>query len=370
MLKSDSQKELRQTNQMLQELLQASPLATIVLDPEGTVQLWSPGAERIFGWQEKEVLGCVFPAIPDDKLEEFRTTFHNILQGKSILGMETRFMKKEGGPFEVSLWGVPLSDAPGNRKCLILVDDITEKRKMEEEILKVQKLESIGVLAGGVADDFNNVLTSILGNISLAKQSVNLPKNLRIRLDEAEKATLRATHLAQQLLTFTKVGCPLKKMTSIGDLVKESAGFALRGSNVSYEYSLQSDLWAAEIDEGQISQVIHNLVFNARQAMPTGGTLHIKVENILLENEKMTGLKEGPYIRISVRDFGIGMTKENILKVFDPNFTTQQKGNGLRFATACSLVKRNEGVILVESELDKEITLFIYLPAIPAKAIP
>ncbi len=354
------------THQMFERLIQANPLATMIIDGEGTVKMWSPAAERIFGWKEKEVVGCFLPVVPDDQRKEFLKNIQSVIQGKRIMGLEVQRQRKGGIPIEVSVWGVPLSDSDGNRQGLFMMADITEKRKMEEAILRVQKFESLGILAGGLAHDFNNIMTAVLGNISMAKLSINEPVKLRITIDEAEKAALRAINLAQQLLTFAKGGGPVKKVTSIGELVKESAGFALRGSNVRFEYTLQNDLWTVEIDEAQISQVIHNLVFNAQQASPAGGTLHVKVENIHIESKNKTGLKKGPYVRISVKEFGSGSSKENILKVFNPNYTTNQNGSGLRFASACSIVRRHGGTITMDT--DTGITLLIYLPAIPADA--
>jgi PAS domain S-box-containing protein len=359
---------LHQTNQMLKSLIQANPLATMILDREGMVRMWSPAAERIFGWKEKEVVGCFLPIVPDDQRNEFLKNILSVIEGKRVMGLEVQRQRKGGIPIEVSVWGVPLSDSDGNRQGLFVVADITEKREMEEAILRVQKLESLGILAGGLAHDFNNIMTAVLGNISMAKFLINEPGQLRITIDEAEKATLRAIHLAHQLLTFAKGGGPVKKVTSIGELVKESAGFALRGSNVRFEYTLHNDLWAVEIEEGQISQVIHNLVFNAQQAASAGGTLHIKVENVHVEDDNKTGLKKGHYVRIAIKDFGFGSSKENILKVFDPNYTANQNTSALRFASACSIARRHGGTITVETE--REITLFIYLPAIPPDVSP
>ena len=160
--------------------------------------------------------------------------------------------------------------------------DITEKRKMEEDVQKAHKLESIGILAGGIAHDFNNILTAILGNVSLAKISLNPEHEINALLTEAEKATLRARDLTQQLLTFSRGGAPIIRTAPVGELIKDSASFTMRGSKVRCEYRIPDDLWPVEIDEGQISQVISNLIINADQAMANGGVIKIHCKNTII----------------------------------------------------------------------------------------
>ncbi|RKY87781.1 hypothetical protein DRQ09_03920, partial [candidate division KSB1 bacterium] len=244
-----------------------------------------------------------------------------------------------------------------------ILRDITERKKIEEELLKAKKLESLGILAGGIAHDFNNILTAILGNISLAKLYVSSNEKVHKLLSKAEKASIRAQDLTKQLLTFSKGGAPIKKTANIVELIKDSASFALRGSNVKCNFSIPQNLWTADIDEGQISQVIYNLVINANQAMPNGGTINIKVENTILNNEYPLPLKEGKYIKISVEDNGIGIPEEHLQKIFDPYFTTKEKGSGLGLATCYSIIKRHGGLITVESKPGIGTIFYIYLPA-------
>jgi len=241
--------------------------------------------------------------------------------------------------------------------------DITERKKMEDERLKMEKLESIGVLAGGIAHDFNNILTAIIGNISLAKTSIKQGDEIFELLSEAEQACWKAQHLTQQLLTFSKGGSPVKKTASIEEIIKESAEFALRGSNVRCEFSVPEDLCLVEIDHGQISQVIHNLILNADQAMPQGGTIQIHAENTILETTTPLPLKPGSYIRMHIQDKGIGISDEHLSKIFDPYFTTKQKGSGLGLATVYSIVKKHDGHIEVNSQLGVGTEFVIYLPA-------
>jgi nitrogen-specific signal transduction histidine kinase/ActR/RegA family two-component response regulator len=243
--------------------------------------------------------------------------------------------------------------------------DITERKKIEEEHIKNEKLESLGLLAGGIAHDFNNILTAIMGNISLARASVDTQSLISRLLIEAEKASVRAKDLANQLLTFAKGGAPNKKSDTIFDILMESSEFVLRGSNVRANYIISNDLWPVEIDEGQISQVIQNLVINAQQAMPEGGTIEIRAKNVKItpEEEREPFLKAGDYIKIQIRDNGMGIPPAYIQKVFDPYFTTKNKGSGLGLSISYSIIKRHEGYITVVSELGKGTTFSIFLPA-------
>ncbi|HSQ78704.1 MAG TPA: ATP-binding protein, partial [Nitrospirota bacterium] len=248
--------------------------------------------------------------------------------------------------------------------------EIADREQMEEELLKAQKLESVSILAGGIAHDFNNLLSSILGNIGLAMLDIDPDHHAFKQLVGAEKASLRAQDLTRQLLTFSKGGAPVKKLTNIGELVKESASFALRGSRVNYEFSIDVDLKLVEVDEGQMSQVVHNLVINADHAMPEGGTIAIRCRNITDRAHGVLPLREEGYVCISVEDRGVGVPKEHLAKIFDPYFTTKQKGSGLGLATTYSIVKKHGGRITVESALGKGTTFHVYLPASRQTKLP
>lgn len=244
--------------------------------------------------------------------------------------------------------------------------DITEQLKIEEELTKAQKLESVGVLAGGIAHDFNNILTTIMGNVTLAKMYAGPSEKASSRLEEAEKACLRAKDLTHQLLTFSKGGAPIKKAASIADLVKESSSFALMGSNVRCKYDISQDLWPVEIDEGQLSQVINNLIINACQAMPHGGEIEIRLENaenVKFDNTDGGRSNNGRSVRLSIRDQGIGIPKESLIKIFDPYFTTKPGGSGLGLSMAYSIIKRHDGLITVDSKPGEGTIFYIDLPA-------
>ena len=244
------------------------------------------------------------------------------------------------------------------------IEDITERSKMQAEILRSQKLESVGVLAGGIAHDFNNILTVILGNTNLAAVHAKSNDKVCNILNNVEKACLRARDLTFQLLTFSKGGEPAKKITSVADLVKESVEIALKGSNVKPEVIIDPDLWTANVDEGQINQVINNLVINAQQAMPEGGILTIKARNINETKSKdIAMLNPGRYISILIKDRGVGIPKNLIPKIFDPYFTTKEKGSGLGLASSYSIIRNHGGIIKVKSEEKKGTTFYVYLAA-------
>ncbi|MDO9070574.1 MAG: PAS domain-containing protein, partial [Deltaproteobacteria bacterium] len=248
--------------------------------------------------------------------------------------------------------------------------DITERNIVEEERLIFSKMESLGVLAGGIAHDFNNILTVILGNINLAMLDLPVDSGGQEILTEAEKACFQAQNLARQLLTFAKGGAPIKELVAIGPLLRESATFACRGSAVRGDFTLPDNLWALEVDPGQINQVFQNLIINAIQAMPGSGTIKIQAENLVLPAESDLPLSAGRYVKISFQDQGGGMPAGYLAKIFDPYFTTKQKGSGLGLATSYFIIKNHHGHIAVESKLRVGTTFTIYLPAVDRKISP
>ena len=276
--------------------------------------------------------------------------------------MEQKMTRLDGSEFDVEVTGAPII-YKGKASGQSIVRDITERKKMEAELQKAQKLESVGLLAGGIAHDFNNILTAILGNISMGKLYSQPGGEALTMLTQAEKATLQAKDLTQQLLTFSKGGAPVKETTSIFEMIRESANFVLRGSNIDAFYECAEDLWTVEIDTAQMSQVIQNLIINAEQAMPDGKKITIKLKNVNLKDKSQPGLKAGKYVQITIIDQGIGIPDEHLNKVFDPYFTTKQKGSGLGLATSYSIIRKHEGHINIYSEIGKGTTVTIYLPA-------
>jgi signal transduction histidine kinase/CheY-like chemotaxis protein len=278
---------------------------------------------------------------------------------------------REGGAYLFGKASV-LQDSSGNVVGAIQsIRDITDRKKAEAERLRFSKMESLGILAGGIAHDFNNILTAILGNVTLAMLEGKLEERVQERLVQAEQACLKAQGLAHQLLTFATGGAPVKKATCLADLLRESADLALAGSKARCDFSLPEDLWAAEVDAAQIGQVISNLLINADQAMPEGGIIKVQAENLFLGEESGLPLPPGKYVRLTLADQGIGIVPKYLNKIFDPYFTTKQKGSGLGLATAYSIIKNHSGYIMAESEVGVGTTFYIYLPAsgaaVPAK---
>ncbi|MDZ7262643.1 MAG: PAS domain S-box protein, partial [candidate division KSB1 bacterium] len=371
--KHQVERKLKESEERYRFLYEDNPSMYFTVDTEGTVLSVNQfGAEQL-GYTVEELKGQSVLKFfhPDDQkavLEQLSMCLNNPSQ---IARWEFRKVRKDRSIMWVSETARAIRDADGRTVILIVCEDITEKRKLEEELLKTQKLESIGILAGGIAHDFNNILTAIMGNISLAKADINPASEAFEILTEAEKASLRARELAHKLLTFSKGGAPVKDIVSIADLIKDSTAFALSGSNVRCEFSLPDHLWAVEADVSQLSQVIQNLVINAIQAMPEGGTIQIYAENIFLGLEHGLPLQPGNYVKLSVVDSGVGIPAQHLPKIFDPYFTTKKKGTGLGLATAYSIIKKHGGYITVESEVDVGTTFYIYLPAsenpLPAK---
>jgi CheY-like chemotaxis protein len=207
------------------------------------------------------------------------------------------------------------------------------------------------------------MLTAILGNIALAKVNLNPRDQIYSKMANAEKAVLQAVTLTQQLLTFSKGGAPIKQTADITELIKDSAGFTLRGANVKCESHLAADLWPVEVDEGQLSQVCQNLVINACQAMPDGGILTITAANRDIREHELPPLPAGRYVYLSFHDEGGGISKENLLKIFDPYYTSKETGTGLGLAISYSIITKHDGLITAESVLGKGSTFSIYLPA-------
>jgi CheY-like chemotaxis protein len=233
---------------------------------------------------------------------------------------------------------------------------------MEEVLMRVQKLESVGLLAGGIAHDFNNILTVILGNLDVARKT-DKKEMLEHNLDEAEKWVLRARDLTQQLLTFARGGAPVKETASIEEVIKDAAAFSLRDSNISLELDFQDGLYPVDIDRGQISQVIHNLVINAVEAMPDGGVITVRGMNTEVTQEDIYHLFPGKHVKIEVQDQGSGIPPQNRDKIFDPYFTTKSKGSGLGLSIVHSVISKHNGAVDFQSQPGEGTLFFIYLPA-------
>jgi nitrogen-specific signal transduction histidine kinase/CheY-like chemotaxis protein len=240
---------------------------------------------------------------------------------------------------------------------------LEKETRLEAELQRSSKLESLGVLAGGIAHDFNNLLTVIMGNLTLAKLDAGDYPVVGRWLREAEQGVLRARDLTLQLLTFAKGGDPVRKAYVLSEIVQEAAEFALHGSNVRGDFDLAADLWPAEVDKGQIGQVVQNIVINAIQAMPEGGLLRVALCNTTVDAGTVPELAAGRYLKLTIADNGTGINPEYLARIFDPYFTTKPNGSGLGLATVYSIIKRHLGRIEVQSKVSEGTTFFIWLPA-------
>ncbi|HXK11294.1 MAG TPA: PAS domain S-box protein [Vicinamibacteria bacterium] len=343
--------------------------AVIATDVEGRVKLFNRVAEHLTGWSHQEALGRpladVFRLVNPRTRERCEDPIDNVLKSGTAVALASRtaLVSRSGVERVIADSGAPIRDAGGQVLGVVLVfRDVTDKERLDQELARSQKLESIATLAGGIAHDFNNLLTGVLGYLSLAQRSLPDDRTSE-RLRAAEKATLRARDLTQQLLTFSKGGAPVRQPGHVAELIRESVAFALRGSNVVADIALAPDLWAAEIDAGQISQAISNVALNAVQAMPAGGRLRVRAENAFLDDHRFVELPGGCYLRIALSDTGAGIVPEVLDHVFDPYFTTKDGGSGLGLATTYSIVKNHDGHITVDSVVGEGATFTIYLPA-------
>lgn len=347
----------------------------ITTDTQGCVVLMNRSAEITTHVTQEEAMGRPIQQIlrlASEKTEEIiEYPVDKVLQTKRIADATDHvlILPKTNEKRIITDNAAPIQDKEGNLLGVVVVfRDTTDRLKMEEELLKARKIESIGILAGGIAHDFNNILSAILGNISMSKMKLehgNKEKSLEL-LTRAEKASERARDLTQQLLTFSKGGAPVKRTSSISDLLRDSASFSSAGSNARCEFAISPNLWPVDMDAGQMSQVINNLVINARQAMPNGGVINIEANNIIFDSDNTkygVHLKKGNYIKIAIRDQGIGIAPENLQKIFDPYFTTKKSGSGLGLATSYSIIKNHEGAITVESAKGTGTIFYIVLPA-------
>jgi len=354
-----TEKALRET----QETIESSISAIALSDPEGRLTYVNPSFLRLWGYSDvREVLEKSVLEFWEKKKEA--SAVIRALHDRGGWTGDLVARRKDGSLFHVRLTASITANAEGAPVSMMAsFIDVTQQKRMEEEFTNIQKMESLGVLAGGIAHDFNNLLTPILANISMAKAYGKLDSEVAEMLTDAEKASLRAIGLTQQLLTFAKGGVPIRKAVSVHRLLEETAGFALSGSNVRCGYDLPDDLWFLDVDEGQIGQVIQNLVINADQAMPDGGTLRIKAENITVKEGEHLSLKKGRYVQIALEDEGVGIPEKQLFRVFDPFFSTKEKGRGLGLSTSLSIVTKHGGAIELDTRLGEGSTFRIYLPA-------
>ncbi|MCU0846900.1 MAG: PAS domain S-box protein [Spirochaetes bacterium] len=342
----------------------------ITIDGNGRVELINRIGEMITGWKQEESAGLdagiVLPLLNEKTGETCANLVGKVLSSGYIVEMKrnTCLTNRKGQKLFISSIAAPIKNDAGDTEGAVLAfRDITERIKMEDELIKTSKIESIGVFAGGIAHDFNNLLTTIIGNVSLAKNNSDEHDPNFDLMCEIEKASLRAKDLTMQLLTFSKGGAPIKKTTSIRDLLIDTAYFVLSGSSISCEFDIQDEIWNVNVDPPQISQVIHNLIINSFQAMPSGGKITITASNETIKSGDVIPLSPGDYVLLRVIDSGNGIEEKNLPFIFDPFFTTKETGTGLGLSITYSIIKKHEGHISVKSKDGQGTSFEIYLPA-------
>jgi PAS domain S-box-containing protein len=361
-----TEEELRFQASIIQNL----PDAVCGIDLNIITVAWNAGAERMLGYRADEIIGKpITTVIPEDIAQKELEHCLTILNTEGVLsGYESVRLAKGGRRVPVELTGVAIRDKAQNivNYASIMVD-ITDRKKAEEERLKSHMLESIGILAAGIAHDFNNLLNVIVGDIHIAKKSLTSDDKAFSRLTDAEQICDMAGELSKRLITFATGGDPMRRAMPVTGLLTNTVAAALKSSTVRAEFDLPDDLDLVAMDEGQMKQVLNNLVVNATEAMPQGGVLAIAAENIRISGQDSLPMREGSYVKISFRDTGPGIPPDKLAKIFDPYYSTKdtfsQKGLGLGLAVCYSVIKRHDGLITVESEVGKGTTFIMYLPA-------
>ncbi|HAV14269.1 MAG TPA: hypothetical protein DCX06_12365 [Opitutae bacterium] len=373
-----TERDLKREKERLSVTLDSIADAVIAVDKHGNLERINPEATRMTGITNDVAIGQ-----PLANILRFKdpTTGKVIIDPSQVLLSRTptiihpelgiQLLRRNEDPLLVNAEMRPILDEDkGHYGWVVVLRDMTSLKRAEEELYKSEKLQSISLLAGGIAHDFNNILSAILGNISVVRVDIADDHKHASKLLAAEKAALQATSLTQQLLTFSKGGTPLFESTTITQLVKDCAQFILRGSNVRCEIQQPDEIWAVDVDKGQIAQVLNNLLINADQAMPEGGVIDINIRNTKIDTNEIQGLKQGNYLSIKVTDQGIGIVPENLTRIFDPYFTTKENGNGLGLASSYSIIKNHKGIIIVESVIDSGSTFTIYLPKSNVESTP
>ncbi len=375
-----AEEALKESEGNFRSIIEQSTEGIVVIHGSGTIAEWNPAQERITGLSRSAVIGL--PAwevralsMPVDlrspeRIEEMKQRILRLLRGEQKLSADSStehpIVLPDGTKKVVSDHIFVIKKGSENR-VVSIVSDITEKQKAESDKLiaeqymqRAQRLESLGLLAGGIAHDFNNILTAIFGFMEMAKEETK-DANVSDYLSHATRSLDRAKALTQQLLTFAKGGAPVRKVSALDDLLRDTALFVTSGSKVKCDVAIPTDLWYCSVDKNQIGQVIQNLLLNAIQAMPMGGSIDVQAENTVLDEHPT--LKNGKYVVISVRDRGIGISQDMLPLIFDPFFTTKTQGHGLGLSITHSIVLRHDGAINVQSELGKGTTFLVYLPA-------
>ncbi len=360
-----TEKKLKESEERFRSIFNTAKDGFYVIDLEGRYRNVNDAVCKLFGYTREQFLSSdirllLFPEDMDDIFNK-----HSNLWADGGFVSDLRLRDKEGAELYVDINITPLQIG-GESFALGVVRDMTERRKTDQELKKMDKLQSVGILAGGIAHDFNNIMAAIVVNIGLAQTYLNPADEAYKILAAAEKSALKGSSLSNQLITFSSGGTPVKTVLVLPELITESAHFSLSGSDIILKTDIADDLWPIIVDEGQFTQVIHNLIINSSQAMPNGGEVSISAHNVELASGEVIPLKAGRYVKIEVADCGEGIAEDIRARIFDPYFTTkgmgQEKGTGLGLAIVHSIIKAHNGCIDLDSKIGKGTTFYFYLP--------
>lgn len=361
-----AEEALRESEERFRRVFEDSSQGMAVLGPDFKLSQVNYKLCVMLGYTEDDLLGRSISefAHPED-VELGSHMFDQMLRGDmTSFNAEKRFYRRDGDIVWVNYTVSLIRDKNGKAlHTLCSMEDITERKRMEEELFRAEKHESLGVLAGGIAHDFNNFLTAIMGNLSIISLEAEPESEIAVSVDAAEQAVSLAQRLTSQLLTFSRGDKTSIETVAVENILTDAAGFASRGSNVKCEFDIAEDLRPVDVDVDQILQVFHNIVVNAVQAMPDGGTIKISVANHRLTKDDDSPLDPGDYLLLEIQDEGKGISEENLPRIFDPYFTTKDSGTGLGLAISYSIIRKHDGVLRVQSELGVGTSFHIYLPA-------
>lgn len=362
--------ELAAEREQLRVTLRTMTEGVITTDTKGVVGFINEAAAALLGWPATAAIGrplvevCVLRHETTGRAIAAPATAALAADRPVDLPPFTALQSRAGVIRLVEGRCVPMHDRADRAiGTVFLLRDVTDRARLGAELMRASKLESVGLLAGGIAHDFNNLLSIVTGNLALALLDEKTAAAGSRWLREAERGTLRARELTQQLLTLAKGGEPVRSAILLSDVVREAAEFALHGATVRCEFDLAADLRPANADKGQIGQVVQNLVINAVQAMPAGGVIRLSLHNETLAAGAVPPLPPGDYLRLDVADSGQGIAAEHLAQVFEPFFTTKEHGSGLGLATVYSVVQKHHGLVTVESAIGRGTTSHVWLPA-------
>lgn len=362
-----AEEELKKSEESLREAQRLAGIGSWDLDLETGQAVHSEEFYRIIGRTPEEFDGCTeefLKIVHQDDGDILRKSIEEAIAGKDESSIEYRIILPDGTVRNVQDHVKTMYDKDGRPvRMLGTIQDVTERKRTEEELLKAQKLETVASMAGRFAHDFNNILMGVIGNASVAKEFVKPGDKVFSLLEGIDEAATRAKGLTRQFLTFSKGGEPVKEAVSPATLLKGNVCLVLDGLSVECECDFPEDIWDVEVDEGQIAQVFNNVVLNAAQSMPGGGTVRIKAENVEVDEKSGLPLDPGRYVKVDVKDHGSGIPKINLKKIFEPFFTTKEKASGLGLAMSYSVVKKHKGHIAVKSLGGRGTTVSIYLPS-------